>query len=207
VSILSQIPNAILNSLWLMSILYILYISVQFVFKLNGAKSFIVAVLFEIMATLHFLLSIFTHNQLNLTITTISINVSSSWVNSSYYIGLAYFFTLAIYCINLMIQFLKVADLRNNADYAINTFWNQELSKIGIGKYTIGQSNKVKSPSTFGWINTVILLPISILNHLSIEEVRFILLHEIAHIIRHDYFIQLFIKISHSILFLSLIHI
>ena len=199
-SFLFQIPNAILNSLWLMSILYILYLTIQYLFKLNAAKSFITLVVFEIMAAIHFLLAAFTHSHLNYTITTISIEANPGWINSTYFIGLAYLLALSIYCINLVIQCIKIAALRKNADYSIATFWHQQLHKNELNKYSIGQSNKIKSPITFGWINAVILLPISILNHLTIDEVRLILLHEIAHIIRNDFFIQVLIKICHTIL-------
>lgn len=46
-------------------------------------------------------------------------------------------------------------------------------------------------PMTLGWLQPVILLPIGLVNHLTIEEVEFVLAHELAHIVRRDWIFNL----------------
>lgn len=199
-AILFQIPAAMLNSIWFMSILFSLYVLLKFFLKLSPARSFLLAVGFECIATIHFIYSIFHTNYYSFKITTIAIQSSSNWINWTPLIGIVYAIALIAYLTYLLFDFKQINQLRNNADYTNNQYWNQLLQKLGLDKYLIGTSAVLKAPITFGWMDTVILLPISILNHLSIEEVKYILLHEVAHIIRHDFIVQLFIKLCHSIL-------
>lgn len=199
-AILFQIPTAMLNSIWAMSILFSLYVFLKFLFKLDPSKSFLLAVTFECIATMHFIRSIFYPNYISFKVTTISIQGASKLTNWTPLIGIIYAIALIVYLTYLLFEFKQINQLRNNADYTNSQYWNQSLHKLGIDKYLIGSSPALKAPVTFGWIDTVILLPISILNHLSIDEVKYILLHEVAHIIRHDFMIQLFIKLCHSIL-------
>jgi beta-lactamase regulating signal transducer with metallopeptidase domain len=50
-------------------------------------------------------------------------------------------------------------------------------------------SDKVKSPALFGFIRPRLLLPAGMLETLSREELRFVFLHELAHLKRHDIYI------------------
>jgi len=52
-------------------------------------------------------------------------------------------------------------------------------------------STRVKIPMVIGFIKPVILIPISIMTHLPIEQVDAIIAHELAHIKRNDYLINL----------------
>jgi hypothetical protein len=54
-----------------------------------------------------------------------------------------------------------------------------------------------------GAIKPVILLPIATMNHLSTEQVEAILLHELAHIRRHDYLLNIFQTIAEALLFFN----
>jgi beta-lactamase regulating signal transducer with metallopeptidase domain len=46
-------------------------------------------------------------------------------------------------------------------------------------------------PAAFGWLRPVILVPMSALNNLSVQQMESILAHELAHIRRHDYLVNL----------------
>ncbi|MBA7583562.1 hypothetical protein ES708_25507 [subsurface metagenome] len=52
-------------------------------------------------------------------------------------------------------------------------------------------STRVKTPMVIGFIKPVILVPISIITHLPVEQVDAIIAHELAHIKRNDYLINL----------------
>lgn len=62
-------------------------------------------------------------------------------------------------------------------------------------------SSLINSPVTIGFIKPIILLPAAVVCHLSIEQTEAILLHELAHIKRNDYFINLIIQFIKAILF------
>jgi beta-lactamase regulating signal transducer with metallopeptidase domain len=59
----------------------------------------------------------------------------------------------------------------------------------------------VRVPMTIGWISPVILLPASILAGLSTPQLKAIIAHELAHVRRWDYFINLLQRVVESILF------
>ena len=54
-----------------------------------------------------------------------------------------------------------------------------------------------------GALKPVILLPIATINYLTTEQVETILLHELAHIKRHDYLLNIFQTIAETILFFN----
>lgn len=197
---LFQIPPAMLNSIWLMSILFTLYLLLKWIGNLSPAKSFLLAVGFEVIAGVHFIFSILYPSSTSYKLTTISIDYSTNWINWTPLIGVLYCVVLICYLIYLVIDYNQINDLKSNADFSNNSFWNKILQQNGLDPYLIGASKVLETPITFGWMDAVILLPISILNHLSVEEVKFILLHEVAHIIRHDFLIQILLKATHSIL-------
>ncbi|MHC4216422.1 MAG: M56 family metallopeptidase, partial [Planctomycetota bacterium] len=47
-------------------------------------------------------------------------------------------------------------------------------------------TDKVKSPALFGFLRPRLLLPAGIIETLSVEQLRYVLLHELAHLKRHD---------------------
>ena len=58
-------------------------------------------------------------------------------------------------------------------------------------KVGLAQSPFIKSPLTLGHFKPIILFPIALVNHLSLEETEAILAHELAHITRHDWLLNL----------------
>ena len=77
------------------------------------------------------------------------------------------------------------AELRESVDKLI--------AVIGIDVIVeVFESKRVMVPSVIGWAKPVILLPVSVLSGLSTEQLEAILAHELAHIKRHDYLVNLF---------------
>lgn len=75
-------------------------------------------------------------------------------------------------------------------------FWQAKIEALGtrLGlKKAIGlfESALVRSPVAIGWLKPVILLPVGLINRLSMEEVEAILAHELAHIARRDWIFNL----------------
>ena len=63
------------------------------------------------------------------------------------------------------------------------------------------ESSRVDVPTVIGWLKPVILLPVSALAGLSLAQVEAILAHELAHIRRHDYLVNLLQALLETLLF------
>ncbi len=63
------------------------------------------------------------------------------------------------------------------------------------------RSARVTVPAVVGWIRPVILLPASALTGLSPDQLRVVLAHELAHVRRHDYVVNLLQAVIETILF------
>jgi beta-lactamase regulating signal transducer with metallopeptidase domain len=81
----------------------------------------------------------------------------------------------------------------------------QQLShKMGIRKKVmLFESQLVSIPMVAGHFKPVILLPLGMLMQLSVAEVEAVLLHELAHIRRHDYMINLLQRITGILFFFN----
>jgi len=64
-------------------------------------------------------------------------------------------------------------------------------------------STHINVPMMVGTLKPVILLPVATINHLTTEQVEAILLHELAHIKRHDYLLNIIQTIVETILFFN----
>ncbi len=62
-------------------------------------------------------------------------------------------------------------------------------------------SDRIAGPMTLGWIKPVILVPTQILTGLSAPQLEAILLHELAHVARYDYLVNLLQSVVEVVLF------
>ena len=75
-------------------------------------------------------------------------------------------------------------------------------SRLGLRvSFRIVESAAVDCPTVVGWVRPVILLPIAALANLSPAQVDAILTHELAHIRRHDYIVNLLQSVVETLLF------
>jgi beta-lactamase regulating signal transducer with metallopeptidase domain len=65
----------------------------------------------------------------------------------------------------------------------------------------LGETAAVSVPIVAGWLKPVILLPLGVVTSLPTEQIEAILLHELAHISRHDYLINLLQNIVETVFF------
>ena len=65
------------------------------------------------------------------------------------------------------------------------------VTKIGLTrKVALLLSNKTDVPMAIGWLKPVVLVPLSMLSGLTPQQLDMLLLHELAHIRRHDYLVN-----------------
>ena len=62
-------------------------------------------------------------------------------------------------------------------------------------------SKFIESPSLVGWLRPVILLPAATLLNLSVQQLESVLAHEVAHIRRHDYLVNLLQSLVETLFF------
>ena len=74
--------------------------------------------------------------------------------------------------------------------------------RLGLTRrFTVVDSVRVATPTVIGWLRPVILLPVAAMAGLSPRQVEAILAHELAHIRRHDFLINLLQTIAETMLF------
>ncbi len=103
-------------------------------------------------------------------------------------------------------SWLQLKKLRTKGIQPIDNQWQSTArllqKKLGISKkITVMLSSFVDEPITFGHLKPIILIPIGLINALSEKEVEAILLHELAHIHRHDFLINIFQNCLEILLF------
>lgn len=87
---------------------------------------------------------------------------------------------------------------------ALRLFLQHMTARMSIGKEVkIWFSELVDTPLTLGFLKPVILLPIAAMNHLSLQQTEAILLHELNHIKQNDYLINLLIACADIIFFFN----
>jgi beta-lactamase regulating signal transducer with metallopeptidase domain len=84
--------------------------------------------------------------------------------------------------------------------------WRQSLDglsrRLRISRpVRLCQSALVQVPTVIGWLKPVILIPASALTGLSSEQIEALLAHELAHIRRHDYLINVLQTVVENLLF------
>lgn len=91
-------------------------------------------------------------------------------------------------------QLLRRAE--RGAAAAVPAAWRAELEQLA-GRLRLRRrvglqlSARISGPCTLGWLRPVILLPLSAVTALPVEQLRALMAHELAHIRRHDYLINL----------------
>lgn len=86
--------------------------------------------------------------------------------------------------------------LRHTQNQPISEHWQERLNsiktQIGLSKSVqLLESALIRVPMVIGYLKPIVLLPIGTINALSAAEVEAILAHELAHIKRNDYLINL----------------
>lgn len=87
-------------------------------------------------------------------------------------------------------------------------FWNQKLKELRSSLkikqvVTLLESGITKIPLVIGYLKPVILIPVGLVNSMEQREVEAILLHELAHISRNDYLVNLLQSVMETLLFFN----
>ena len=88
------------------------------------------------------------------------------------------------------------------APEALQTAAERLMRRLHIGRAVrLLESTSVSVPTVIGWLKPVVLLPASALAGLAPNQMEAILAHELAHVRRHDYIVNLFQTVVETLLF------
>ncbi|HLG39203.1 MAG TPA: M56 family metallopeptidase [Chitinophagaceae bacterium] len=210
---------ALLNSLWQMALLWVIFQVIAGVFRTakSSQKSFLAAS-FIIIGFAWFVYTFFSILDTNTPVNEIIMSgfVSAdgnaqlnNWLQTMLPVASLVYLSLLLLPVFYFIrnyryvQIIRRYDL-SKADVDWRIFVRNVSERMGIKKpVQLWLSGIVTSPVTIGYIKPVILLPIAAINQLSTQQLEAVLLHELAHIRRYDYLVNLIIRFIHSILYFN----
>ncbi|RYY97965.1 MAG: M56 family metallopeptidase, partial [Chitinophagaceae bacterium] len=92
----------------------------------------------------------------------------------------------------------------HKAPVRYRSFVQKIAGHIGIGKSVkVYISSIVTSPVTIGYLKPVILIPVAALNNLTVAQLEAVLLHELSHIRRYDYLVNLLVTAINVFLYFN----
>jgi beta-lactamase regulating signal transducer with metallopeptidase domain len=120
---------------------------------------------------------------------------------------LLWFIVFLLKSIRLGINYAQVQRIRNDNPYFLPDFEKRvnELAKLLRIRRTVKlrETTSVTVPVTIGFLKPLILIPVGLINNLPPDQVEAILLHELAHIRRMDYLVNLVQCLAETIFFFN----
>ncbi len=132
-----------------------------------------------------------------------------AWVNNnSSLLLLTWFLFFAISLFRLTAGLASINRLRKSRLEPVPLNWKTKLQQLqnqmGIYyKVPLLQSSLIKIPLTLGVFKPIILIPVGLLVQLPAQQIEAILLHELAHVRRRDYLINLLQHIAVAVFFFN----
>lgn len=123
----------------------------------------------------------------------------------SLYITGVYVLGLIIHIIGLIKGLFHIRYIRNKKNLMLSPVWTQRAAllrkKLGLLKnIPVYISEHINIPLTIGHLKPIIIFPLAIINNLDAAQVESILLHELAHIKRHDYLFNIVQTVMETLL-------
>ncbi len=214
---LQAIGWAVLNSLWQMALLWVVYQLITAIFKIKGSSQRSALASFLLFAGFCWFLVTFgvilgerSGTSGYSTLMDIEGNPAvNGWLRSSLPIAsVIYLVLLILPVLNFIRNYRYVQVIRRyglkKADVEWRMFVQQVSARMGIHKNVqIWMSDFVSSPLTIGFLKPVILLPLAAINHLNTQQIEAVILHELSHIKRYDYLLNLVSRMIQSILYFN----
>ena len=215
---LQSLGWAVLNSLWQLALLWVVYQVITGLFrkstssfKTSLASSLLIAGFAWFIFTF---LSTYVNHSTTVVISSAFVNASGNqavneWLQQTLpAASVLYLVLLVLPFLHFVRNYRYVQVIRRYGLTKINVEWKMFVTKIseqmGIRKKVqIWVSEFVSSPVTIGFLKPVILVPLAAINHLTPQQLEAVLLHELSHIKRYDYLINLVINFIQTILYFN----
>jgi beta-lactamase regulating signal transducer with metallopeptidase domain len=208
--LLKALGSALVNSLWQMAFFWLLSLIImggnnRLSSRARHGLSLIMLLAGSVWVMVTFILTI-SHNdawqETGLIYT--ALPLGSNWISNLLssalpYLSLCYVGVVIFLLIRHCFYHLHVLQLRSSGLHKVQPrvklFVETIAQRMGIHrKVKIWLSDLVDGPLTLGFYKPIILFPLAMINQLTTEQVEAILLHELAHIRRSDYVVNLVIS-------------
>ncbi|HSF45892.1 MAG TPA: M56 family metallopeptidase [Chitinophagaceae bacterium] len=213
--LLRSLGWAITDSLWQMSLLWLVYqLMVAIPFRKKPSVKHLGAFATLLAGTVWFLFTFFNRfakervstEAIGDTPALISISLTNILNSTLPYFSTAYLLILVLLFARLSYNFISTQRLKTDLKPAID--WQHVVNRLtvslGISREVfIYISEHITVPSTIGYLKPIILLPLATVNQLSVEQLEAVIIHEMAHIRRNDYLVNLVVAIIETILFFN----
>lgn len=135
-----------------------------------------------------------------------SLPLSTAWEWISPRLGAAWLLGVLFCSLRLLGGWLAAARLRSAGAKPASAEWLPKLkrlmARVGVTRQVrLLVSSLVEAPAVIGWLRPVILVPVGALAGLPAAQVEALLAHELAHIRRHDYLVNLLQSVAEAVLF------
>ncbi|HMK18367.1 MAG TPA: M56 family metallopeptidase [Chitinophagaceae bacterium] len=217
VNFLQSLGWSLINSLWQMALLWVVYQFITASFhKIRPAHKTSLATLLIFSGFAWFVYTLITSlvSQTN-SITSFYNTGLISNDNWKYFASKILPYASLIYLIVLIApvwQFIRnyrfVQMIRNTGIKKIDVAWRMYVKRtsvaMGISRdVKIWLSELVTSPVTIGYLKPIILIPVAAINNLTPHQIEAVILHELSHIYRYDYFINLILSFIKTVLYFN----
>jgi len=129
------------------------------------------------------------------------------YINRNIYLIVTFWLLgVSVFLIKLLGGISYIYYLKAKMNFPPDEYWTEMLEKIkskaGIRKsIELVESALVRTPIVVGYLKPMILFPIGAINRLESDEVEAILAHELAHVMRNDYFFNILQNIIEALFY------
>lgn len=215
---LQSLGWAVLNSLWQLALLWVVYQIVSSIFRTTKssfrsslASSLLIAGFVWFIYTFF---SAYVNPAEKTVISSAFINADANeqvnvWLQQTLPVASVFYLVILLLpLLHFIRNYRYVQVIRRYGLTKMNVEWRMFVSKVSAQmniKQTvrIWVSEFVSSPVTIGFLKPVILVPLAAINHLTPQQLEAVLLHELSHIKRFDYLINLIINFIQTVLYFN----
>lgn len=226
-SFLQALGYAIAHSVWQTAMVWLLYVSITGLISMSAAARYRIGVIAQSTGFIWFLLTFrFYYQQyhaawqpLRSTAAQPVLPQGNSYLSDIIqwmlkgemllpYISMAYLLLITVLCIRWFMGYRKTQLIRYQGLQKMPAEWRLFVQRIatqlGISKpVQVFLSDQVNTPLTIGFLKPLILVPVASINHLNTEQMEAVLLHELAHIKRYDYLVNILLSVTEISLFFN----
>ena len=142
----------------------------------------------------------------NQSVSALAVMSRTSYDDVMPWIAMAWFAGAIVFWTRLTGGWIVAARMKSNSVRPAPADWQQTLDEI---KTRISISRPVKLlvsalvqvPSVIGWLRPVVLVPVGALAGLTADQIEALLAHELAHIRRYDYLVNIMQGVAEALLF------
>ena len=217
VNFLQSLGWSLINSLWQMALLWVIYQFITLVFhKIRPAHKTSLATLLTFSGFAWFVYTLIT--SLILPTNSITSFYDTGMISDTgwqYFAGNILPYASVAYLVILIApvwQFIRnyrfVQMIRKTGIRKMDVVWRMYVKRTSVAmgiarEVKIWLSEWVTSPVTIGYLKPIILIPVAAVNNLTPHQLEAVILHELSHIYRYDYFLNLILSFIKTVLYFN----